>query len=172
MSDLSFSVDVLAVYAQVQQPNKETGTFSIDMIPVNAEEEAKLTKLGLQPARNQEGKLISHEEKFGLKGTVYRAKRKTVSKDGKALTPPLITDGNNNPTKVLIGNGSKVRVIGNVYAYKMAGKSGIAAGFNQIQILDLVPFKMQAPPVKGSFDASSETVETTHVDFNNNESIL
>ena len=158
-----FIVDVKVIYAKVQQPDKETGTYALDMIPLDKDEEAKLIAVGLAPAKRQDGTMVSHAN-LGLEGNVFRAKRKTVTIGGKTLSPPIVTDSQNTPLTTLLGNGTTARVFGSVYEYNMSGKSGVAAGFNRIQVIDLIPYTGKAvPTIKGGFVASNlpDAIEET-----------
>ena len=158
-----FIVDVKVIYAKVQQPDKETGTYALDMIPLDKDEEAKLIAVGLAPAKRQDGTMVSHAN-LGFEGNVFRAKRKTTLKDGTILPPPIVTDSQSNPITMLLGHGTIARVFGTTYDWKMNGKSGVAAGFNRVQVIDLIPYTGKTvPTIKGGFVASNlpDAIEET-----------
>lgn len=131
-----FKVDGTAVWASVHQPNKFSGAYSIDLV-VDDKGKAQLEELGLKPASRRDGSAVTYDE---FPGHVFRFKRKTAKRDGSAMEAPGVYDAAGNVTKVLIGNGSKVRIYGNAYNYEFNGLKGTNAGLNNVQIIDLVEF--------------------------------
>jgi len=158
-----YIVDVRLIYAKALSPDKETGIYAMDMIPIDKDEETKLTSIGLLPAKRETGDLVSHAN-LGFEGNVFRAKRKTTLKDGTILPPPIVTDSQSNPITMLLGHGTIARVFGTTYDWKMNGKSGVAAGFNRVQVIDLIPYTGKTvPTIKGGFVASNlpDAIEET-----------
>ena len=45
-----------------------------------------------------------------------------------------------NPIDVLVGNGSKVKVLYKPFEWKFAGKSGTSLDLQAVQVIDLVPY--------------------------------
>lgn len=159
MTSKRVQVPGIAMFASVHTPNKHTEVFSVDLV-VDKKTEEELTALGLSPAKNKDGELVTHPPHAGK---VFRFKRKTVTKSGKQLDPPQVVDsqGNAIPKSTLIGNGSKVVLHGSAYEYRLpSGKSGIAGGLNALQVVELVTFN-RFETVEGGFTISDTTSENT-----------
>ena len=63
------------------------------------------------------------------RGSVVKFKRKVAR-----------ADGTKNPIDVLVGNGSKVKVLYKPFEWKFAGKSGTSLDLQAVQVIDLVPY--------------------------------
>lgn len=153
-------VDGVAMYASVHTPNQHTGVFSVDLIVDDATSK-KLQAVGLSPAKDKTGAKRSYED-VGHAGDVFRFKRKLQTASGTKLSPPKVVDsvGNDIPSNILIGNGSKVRVYGTAYEYNAPGKGkGIAAGLNTLQVIDLVKVEF-IDRVDGGFTVDASAAPT------------
>lgn len=87
---------------------------------------------------------VSMKEKDG----VYKAniKRKFISsKTKKENSPPVVLDANKQPMTAGIGNGSKGHIKLYSYEYNVQGRSGIAAMFSAIQVIDLIEYTPGGP---------------------------
>lgn len=92
-------------------------------------------------------------------------KRKEIGRDGSANDPVRVVDASNQPTsKTNIGNGSTGNVIVFLAPYDFAGRQGVTAVLNAVQITNLVEF---TPQGSVDFDAISEVV-----DFGSDDAVL
>ena len=96
------------------------------MVVSDADAEA-LRKAGLT--------LKEHEGKPCIK-----FKRKVARKDGEQNPKPRIVDADNMPFDGLVGNGSKVNVQYRIWDWSYAGRSGVSADLQGVQVIDLVAF--------------------------------
>jgi hypothetical protein len=148
-----FKVDGIAFYAKVSVPDEMSDAYSVDFIPLNDEENAKLVDAGAQQAKRRDGSAVEHQ---GFEGRpVYKIKRKTHTRAGDELGPPSVVDSQGNPIDVLIGNGSKVRVYGKAFNWNFKGKSGTGLGLNTVQVLELIEYNT-VDKVAGGFVANTE----------------
>lgn len=163
----SVKVDGIAYYASILRPNKATGAYGLDLV-VDEDTSKQLQALGLMPAKKQDGTLVSHGESGG---DVFRFKRKTHKADGTPLeqTPQLV-DSKGNAMKELVGNGSKVRIYGNVFEYNFKGKKGVSGGLNAMQVIDLVQYST-FDTIEGGFTAVDSTDSITSVDVDDEDVI-
>ena len=56
---------------------------------------------------------------------------------------PRLVDSAKNPIDVLVGNGSKVKVLYKPFDWKFAGKSGTSLDLQAVQVLDLVEYRSE-----------------------------
>ena len=87
-------------------------------------------------------------------------KRKATKRDGSAMDPVRVVDGQRNPieAKGSIGNGSKGSVIVYAYDYEFGGQSGRAFSLTAVQVTDLVEYTGGTNTVDfGVVEASGET---------------
>lgn len=150
-NNVNIKVDGIAMYPAVHRPNPHSGCYSVDLVVDDKAAEA-LEQAGLQQARDREGNVKSYAD-VGIKGKVFRFKRKTQTRSGETMTAPRVVDsqGNPIPASIIIGNGSKVRVYGSAYEYKTpGGKSGVAGGLNDLQVIELVEFS-RVDTIEGGF---------------------
>jgi hypothetical protein len=159
-------VEGVVFYANVLKPNPRTEKYSVDLV-VDDETATKLEGLGLKSAIRRDGSAVKHGE---LSGKVFRITQKTMTSDGRAMTPPLVVDSQNNPVTEIIGNGSKIRVKANVYEWAFQGKKGVAAGLSAVQVVDLIPYTggTAFEKVEDGF-VTSGTIETQNEDFDTSD---
>ena len=74
------------------------------------------------------------------RGSVVKFKRKVARSYGTKNTMPRLVDSAKNPIDVLVGNGSKVKVLYKPFEWKFAGKSGTSLDLQAVQVFDLVPY--------------------------------
>jgi hypothetical protein len=97
-----------------------------------------------------------HKEKPGL--VVVKFKRRTVTKKGNEVPPPVVIDARKQPWNGdLIGNGSKVKVGFTVYGWDRKDGCGISLELVSLQVIDLVPFE-QADPTSAFGEEDGYTV--------------
>ena len=141
-------VEGIAMYASVHTPKKaytegESPAYSLDLI-VDEANAKTLTDEGLKPAKTMVDedtkKLKEYAEHPGKK--VFSLKRKTDKRDGSKRTALTVVDSDTNaiPPNVLIGNGSKVRVMVNPYTMTIKGKEITGSVLLGVQVLELVPY--------------------------------
>ena len=148
-----FKVDGTVFYAKVYSPDEMSDAYSVDLIPLNDEENAKLVAVGAQPAKRRDGSAVEH---VGFEGKpVYKIKRKTHTRSGEELGAPSVVDSQGNAIDALIGNGSKIRVYGKAFNWNFKGKSGTGLGLNTVQVLELVEYNT-VDKVAGGFVANTE----------------
>lgn len=175
-------VEGLAMYASVHKPKKP---FTEGMIPaytldlVVTDDQAKIledeglsvaTKKSLETVRGREVEVFLPREYPEYPGQkVFRLTRKTHKKGeapgmfGEARSPLVVNDSQNNPipSNILLGNGSKVRVVVNPWTFNVKGKDITGHDLLEVQVLELVPYEgsgKQGPnlePVKGGFTVNS-----------------
>jgi hypothetical protein len=68
------------------------------------------------------------------------SKEKLLGADGTKNPMPRLVDSAKNPIDVLVGNGSKVKVLYKAFDWTFAGKSGTSLDLQAVQVLDLVPY--------------------------------
>lgn len=148
-----FIVDGVVFYAKVYSPDEMSDAYSVDLIPLNAEEEAKLTSAGASPSLRRDGSKVEH---VGFEGqSVYKIKRKVSTRSGESLGAPNVMDSQGNAITNLIGNGSKIRVYGKAFNWNFKGKSGIGLGLNSVQVIELVEYNTVSK-IDGGFVAKTE----------------
>ena len=74
------------------------------------------------------------------RGNVVKFKRKVARNDGTKNPLPRLVDAKKNPIDVLVGNGSKVKVLYKEFEWSFAGKSGKSLDLQAVQVLDLIPY--------------------------------
>jgi len=115
-------------WASVQTPNTTyEPVWSVDLYP--SEEVIKqFKKLGLPVKTDKEG------------GEFLKIKRKVEKRDGTKNEPPIVVDAMKKPFTEMVGNGSEVNVIFDIFEWEMRGKKGKTAWLNKVQVVNLVPF--------------------------------
>lgn len=153
------------------KPNDMSGAFQMDLGLLSKSAVDELQAAGLKV--KQERKYEKGDPNY--RGTYIGLKSQTVK--------PEVVDAKTNPwpENVLIGNGSKV--IADVGTYEWTfpktpkpgqkQKHGVSAGFNALQVLELVPFgdpnapkkprKSRFEPTEG-YDVTDSDVDTTEDD--------
>ena len=77
--------------------------------------------------------------------------------------PPKVVDSKLNPiVDVFVGNGSKVNVSYRPFEWSFGNKSGVSAGLNSIQVLDLIEYN----PSGSSSEFAIEDGYTNDIDNN------
>jgi hypothetical protein len=132
-----------AYWASITMPNTTfdaDGVYTIDIC--NLDEE------NIQIA-SQDG--LEIKNKGDERGDFITAKTKVRRKDGGTNSPPKVVDSKLNPMApdVLVGNGSKVNVSYRPFEWSFGNRSGMSAGLNSIQVLDLVEYN---PSGSSEFD--------------------
>lgn len=155
--------DATLVYAQVHRPN-DYGMFSLEAVPANSEEEAKLTSNRVPERTKFSDGLTSELGRLGLAGKkVYTAQRKTITKAGVKMENPNVVDANGTPITVSLGNGTKARIFASASTYM--GRNGLTTKlyFDTVQVIDLVRYEktdkssaVKVAPISGGFVASDE----------------
>lgn len=118
-----------ALWASVQHPNtKFEPRWCVDLVVSDAEAK-KAAEIGLKI-----------HEKNGEK--LLKFTRKVHRRDGTENRPPIVVDASKNPTDVLIGNGSKVKVQVRPFEYRSRQTGGmmVSADLTAVQVLELVEF--------------------------------
>jgi hypothetical protein len=148
-----FTVDVIAFYAKVYQPDEMSDAYSIDAVADTEQAVKILESVGATPAVRRDGSPVEHQ---GFEGKpVYKIKRKTTTRSGESLGAPTVVDSQGNAITNLIGNGSRVRVYGKAFNWNFKGKSGTGLGLNTVQVIDLVEYNTVSK-VEGGFVAKTE----------------
>ena len=76
------------------------------------------------------------------RGDFITAKMKVRRKNGGVNAPPNVVDSKLNPiTETLVGNGSKVNVSYRPFDWTFGNRSGVSAGLNSVQVMDLIEYK-------------------------------
>jgi len=118
-------------WAAIANPNTTfEPVWSIDLA-VSGDMLAKAQNLGL-----------NIKNKGDERGDFVSFKRKVKGKNGDN-TPPALKDAQKRDMgKTLVGNGSDVNVLFKTYEWEYAGKSGIGADLQAVQVINLVPYGM------------------------------
>lgn len=122
----------LAAWARVYEADDTPWgeRWSIDFYPDDEDlERFKGTNCKLGTIRK-----TTFEGKTGYK--LRRPTEKMVKQDLRSYDPPLVVDAEGKPTKVLIGNGSRVKV--KVAFYET--KAGVGHRLEAVKILELIPY--------------------------------
>ena len=69
------------------------------------------------------------------RGSVVKFKRKVARADGTKNPMPRLVDSAKHPIDVLVGNGSKVKVLYKPFDWTFAGKSGTSLDLQAVQVL-------------------------------------
>lgn len=95
-----------------------------------------------------------HTVKQMDEGPALIIKRKVNGPNGIIRSAPRLLDQNKQEVNLAVGNGSKVRVQCNEYAWEYAGKAGKSLDLQAVQVIKLVEYKAE----DGSefFDSSEE----------------
>lgn len=138
-------------WASVIKPNtKFDPKWSIDVIIEDKEVANRLEAAGLKVKKDKDGDLI------------LNIKRKTVTKKGDAVKPPIVVDndGERWDSDILIGNGSIVTVDFTVYEYESFGNTGYGNWLNKVTVNELVEYSS-----KGKVDMDFSDKSTVDLDF-------
>lgn len=178
----TITVSGVAFWASVQRPNMKQIPPQYEMQLVVDEKTEKMLKAeGLNPSKQlrekgnpDAGKMPKSYADQGHPGAVFTFRRKLTNSKGDPMTPPKVVDAATNPTKVFIGNGSKVNVSLFLYDYDFQGKTGTSAILSEVQVVELVEFKSDGS-TKSSFTATkgfTDTGTTTATDTNTDDDII
>ena len=84
---------------------------------------------------------LAVKNKDDERGDFVTIKRKVTSKSGNQNNPPSLKDSQKRDIKgTLIGTGSDVNVLYKTYEWSYAGKSGIGADLQAVQVTNLVEY--------------------------------
>ena len=153
----------IAHWAKVHKPAIDQfnpdGIYSID-VAIDSKTKKTLNSLGLAPR-------VKNDEDD--RGDYIKIKRNHKKKDGPTNTSVRVVDSTKNPIPdtVLIGNGSKVNVLFDVYDWTYGGKKGVGASLKAVQVIDLVEYKKDTddlPNVDGGFKTTSTKGATDELD--------
>jgi hypothetical protein len=132
----------VAYWASITQPNTTfdvDGVYTIDICQLD-EKNKKIVSTD-----NLEIKNVGDD-----RGDFVTAKMKVRRNNGVENDPPNVVDSKLNPiSNVLVGNGSKVNVSYRPFEWTFGNRSGVSAGLNSVQVMDLVEYK---PEGESAFD--------------------
>ena len=123
-------IDGTAYWASIKTPNT---TFE-PMYTVN---------LVVDEATANDFASRGHTIKQMDEGSAVVVKRKVNGPNGMVRSAPRLLDQNKQEVNLAVGNGSKVRVQCNEYAWEYAGKSGKSLDLQAVQIVDLIEYKAE-----------------------------
>ena len=84
---------------------------------------------------------LAVKNKDDERGDFVTLKRKVTSKNGSQNNPPSLKDSQKRDIKgTLIGNGSDVNVLYKTYEWSYAGKSGVGADLQAVQVINLIEY--------------------------------
>lgn len=117
-------------WAAIATPNTTfEPVWSID-VALTGQELSKAQNLGL-----------NIKNKGDERGDFVSLKRKVNRRDGSENTAPALKDSQKRDMgKTLVGNGSDVNVLFKTYEWEYAGKSGIGADLQAVQVVSLIPY--------------------------------
>ena len=142
-----------AYWASITVPNTTfdtDGVYTIDVCDLDEENINIASQDGLEV-----------KNKGDERNDFITAKMKVKRKDGGMNTPPKVVDSKLNPiVDVLVGNGSKVNVSYRPFEWSFANKSGVSAGLNSIQVLNLIEYN----PTGSSSEFAVEDGYTNDID--------
>tara|TARA_R110000751_G_scaffold46569_1_gene104666 strand:- start:1938 stop:2396 length:459 start_codon:yes stop_codon:yes gene_type:complete len=119
-----------AYWASIANPNTTfEPVWSIDLA-IDSDNRKKAIDSGL-----------AVKNKDDERGDFITFKRKVTSKSGNTNNPPSLKDSQKRDIKgTLVGNGSDVNVLYKTYEWSYAGKSGIGADLQAVQVINLVEY--------------------------------
>jgi hypothetical protein len=119
-----------AHWASVANPNTTfEPVWSVDLA-IEGDELNKARQMGL-----------AIKNKGDDRGDFVTIKRKVNRRDGTQNQAPALVDANKNPMSgTLIGNGSDINVLFKTYEWEYAGKTGMGAELQKVQVTKLVPY--------------------------------
>lgn len=114
------------VKPQIDEFNPE-GLWSVEL-EVDEDTANLLKDNGVKPKKGEE--------------TSFVFKRKTKSRKGTEITPPLIFDAQGEPWDgSLIGNGSTINVDVSFYTHPASGQYGLGKWLNAVQVVEHIPYE-------------------------------
>jgi hypothetical protein len=137
-------------YAKVHRAGKayepsNPDEWSINFYPSPDDREALMAH-GCNPKQDKEG------------AEYWIAKRKVVTKDGKAAQPPQVVDHTKAACSDDIGNGSVCNLIVTLFPWEMNRRRGVYVYLNAVQVVNLITY---GDPV-AMFDTFSDGDGTTY----------
>jgi len=123
-------IDGTAYWANIKTPNT---TFE-PMYTVN---------LVVDEATANDFAARGHTIKQMDEGSAIVVKRKINGPNGMVRSAPRLLDQNKQEVNLAVGNGSKVRVQCNEYAWEFKGKAGKGLDLQAVQIVDLIEYKAE-----------------------------
>ena len=119
-----------AHWASVANPNTTfEPVWSVDLA-IEGDELNKARQLGL-----------TIKNKGDDRGNFVTIKRKQYRKDGSENKRPDLVDSNkNNMGNTLVGNGSDVNVLFKTFEWEYAGKTGMGAELQKVQVTNLIEY--------------------------------
>lgn len=119
-----------AHWASVANPNTTfEPVWSVDLA-IEGDELNKARQMGL-----------SIKNKGDDRGDFVTIKRKVNRKDGTQNQAPALVDASKNPMNgTLIGNGSDINVLFKTYEWEYAGKTGMGAELQKVQVTNLIEY--------------------------------
>jgi len=122
-----------AYWASITSPNTTfdpDGVYTIDICQLDDKNKDIVTQ------DNLEIKNVGDD-----RGDFVTAKMKVRRDNGVINSPPKVVDSKLNPiTNALVGNGSKVNVSYRPFDWTFGNRSGVSAGLNSVQVMDLVEY--------------------------------
>lgn len=120
-----------AHWASISSPNSTfEPVWQVDLAVEGAElEKAKEMGLTIMNKNDDRGEFV-------------RIKRKVYRKDGSKNKSPILKDSKNHVlSEVNVGNGSDVRVLFKSFDWEYAGKKGIGADLQAMQVINLIEYE-------------------------------
>tara|TARA_R110000824_G_scaffold129662_1_gene291239 strand:- start:2534 stop:3007 length:474 start_codon:yes stop_codon:yes gene_type:complete len=120
-----------AHWASISSPNSTfEPVWQVDLAVEGAELE-KAKEMGLTIMNKDDDR-----------GEFVRIKRKVYRKDGSKNKSPILKDSKNHVlSEVNVGNGSDVRVLFKSFDWEYAGKKGIGADLQAMQVINLIEYE-------------------------------
>jgi hypothetical protein len=120
-----------AHWASISSPNSTfEPVWQVDLAVEGAELE-KAKEMGLTIMNKDDDR-----------GSFVRIKRKVYRKDGSKNKSPILKDSKNHVlSEVNVGNGSDVRVLFKSFDWEYAGKKGIGADLQAMQVINLIEYE-------------------------------
>jgi hypothetical protein len=123
--------NVRVAWARVIRPGKAYEETHPDEWTVNMyvtpEDEDLLLAHGCEAKEDKEGQ------------SYFRAKRKTVTKQGEAMKPPKVVDAKKMPFAEEVGNGSICNIVVTPFPWSKGKKSGVTLFLHVVQVLQHMP---------------------------------
>lgn len=136
-------VSGIAYWASVHQPNtKFEPTWTIEVL-LSGDEAKKLKELSeelRQSPKDNPLKIVKDEDRGGY---AVKIEQRVERASGEKNQAPRVVGEDGEPFTALIGNGSKVSVLFNLYRSEYKGKAWIKAGLRAVKVHELVKYAQQ-----------------------------
>lgn len=140
---LMATVTGTAYWASVLTPNtKFEPVYSVDLV-IDQDTAEKFASKGVPIKQMDEGPAIV-------------IKRKVNKPKGGTRLAPTLLDRRAKPLNAMVGNGSKVKVQYEPFAWEYAGKTGVSLDFIGMQVLELVEYSSKS---KSELEFEDEGIE-------------